>query len=109
MTDPRPPAHAWPIPFCSAPPCPPEPGPDDPGPEPPVPPKASLVLAPSMVVSAGNCPAPRSDVWDVPPAAVAAVGVSSTKSCQRRPLAGSACNSAAVTVVVTTGVTGSTS
>jgi len=29
------------------------------------------------------------------------VGVSSTKSCQRRPLAGSACNSAAVTVVVT--------
>ena len=35
------------------------------------------------------------------------MGVSSTNSCQRRPLTGSACNSAAVTVVVTAGVTGS--
>ena len=67
------------------------------------------MLAPSMVVSAGSCPAPRSDVCCLPPAAVAAVGVSSANSCQRRPLAGSACNSAPLTVVVTTGVTGSNS
>ena len=68
-------------------------------------PKARRVLAPSTVISADSCE-PRKEACDEPAEALAA-GVSSRKSCQRRPLAGRAWSCVAVTVVATAGATGS--
>lgn len=64
-------------------------------------PKARRVLDPSMV---------RSEEFrlaSAEPGAVVEAGVSSKNSCQRRPLAGSACTSAALMVEETAGVAGS--
>ncbi len=66
-------------------------------------PKARRVLVPSTVISAGSCEA-RKDACDEPVPEPAA-GVSSRKSCQRRPLAGRAWSSVAVTVVFTAAAT----
>ena len=56
-------------------------------------------------VSEGCWPAPRSEAWEES-AGAAAAGVSRTNSSQRRPLTGSACNSAAEMVVLTAGAAG---
>ncbi len=77
----------------------------DPEPEPAVAPNLSVVLAPSIAISADSSE-PRYDAC-VPSALELAAGVSCRNSCQRRPPAGSDSSCVAVTVVATIGSAGS--